>query len=176
MNKATPAVSRPFRCAKIGPKAKNALVVTPHKEAATSPKGDCFIQPLQVDPDAPALMGWRHGLNQSDRHRGECDNDRDYAERSEARQVGRREKELSGDPTHQPRHGVDAQDLSPGLVRCSAVEPALDNNEQPGKAEPGEGTSRYPRDRIDNKQVEKRRGRSDGSKSQKDSNVTDGLD
>ena len=80
-------------------------------------EGRLLIQPLQVDPDAPALMGWRHGLNQSDRHQGECDNDRDYAERSEARQVGRREKELSGDPTHQPRHGVDAQGSGP-LQRC----------------------------------------------------------
>ena len=93
-------------------------------------------------------MGGRHGPSQSDRHQGECDNDRDYAERSEARRVGRREKELSDDSGQQPRHGVDAQDLSPGLVRRNAVEPALDDNEQPGKAEAGQGASHHPRDRI----------------------------
>jgi hypothetical protein len=36
-------------------------------------------------------------------------NDRAYAERSEARRVGRREKELSGDSGKQTRHRVHAQ-------------------------------------------------------------------
>ena len=48
MNTATPPVSSPRRCAKIGPRVKNALVVTPHKNAATSPKGDCRNSPLRL--------------------------------------------------------------------------------------------------------------------------------
>ena len=48
MNAAIPAVSSPRRCAKIGPKVKNALAVTPQRKAATSPKGDCRYSPLRL--------------------------------------------------------------------------------------------------------------------------------
>src|SRR5260370_29839316 len=100
------------------------------------------IQLSEANPDFPAFLGRRDGLSQSDRHQGDCDNDRDYAEGSEAGRVGRREKELSQDSSQETCHAVDAQNLSPGMFRRGAVEPALDDHEQSGKAEPGQRARR----------------------------------
>ena len=93
----------------------------------------------------------------------QCDDDCDNAEGFEAGRVGHREKELPEDPGHQPSHGVDAQDLTPRFVRCDAVEPTLDDDEQPGEAEPGQGTGHYPGNRIYQKQVQEGCGGGDRS-------------
>jgi hypothetical protein len=154
MNAATPPVSRSRRCAKTGPSVKKALVATPHRKAATMPNGDCRYRPLMLIPGAPPHRPVPRGPSQSDRHQRERDNDRDYTERPEACRVGCRKKELSDDSGQQTRHGIDAQDLSPGVARRGAVEPALNDNEQSSKAEPGQGASHDPRYRIHQKQVQ----------------------
>jgi hypothetical protein len=107
-------------------------------------EGRLLIQPFRADPDALGLLGRSHGLSQSDRHQGEREYNRDDAERSEPCRIGRRKKELPDNPGRQPRHDVNAQDLPPGFLRRCAVELALDDNEQPGKAEPGQGTGYNP--------------------------------
>jgi hypothetical protein len=109
---------------------------------------------LRVLEEATGLVGWSHGLSQSDRHQGDRDNNRDDTERSESCRISRRKKELPDDPGRQPRHGVDTQDLPAGFLRRCAVEPALDDNEQPGKAESGQGTSYNPCVRIHYKQAQ----------------------
>ena len=130
----------------------------PAQEGGHESEWRLLIEPPDADPGAPTVMGWCRGPSQSDRDQGECDNDCDYAEGSEPCRVRCREKELSDDPGQQSRHGIDAHNLSSGFFRRGAVEPALDDNEQSGKAEPGQGASHYPRHRIQYKQVQERRG------------------
>jgi hypothetical protein len=102
------------------------------------------IEPSDADPGAPTLISRCRSPSQSDRHQCKRNDDRDYAERPEACRVGCRKKELSDNSGQQTRLGVDAQDLSPGFFRRGAVEPTLNDNEQPGKTEPGEGASQHP--------------------------------
>jgi hypothetical protein len=135
----------------------------PAQRGRQQPEGRLLIEPFQAHPGAPTLLGWSSGLSQSDRHQGERENNRDESERSETCRISRRKKELSEDPGRQPRHGVDAHYMAPGFLRRCAVKPAFDDNEQPGKAEPGQDTGYNPCDRIHYKQVQERRGRSDRS-------------
>jgi hypothetical protein len=58
---------------------------------------------------------------------------------------------------------------------CGVVEPALDDDEQPGKAERGPDANDHPRNRIHHKQVQERRGRGDRSKNQEGPDVADAL-
>jgi len=92
------------------------------------------------------MIGRRLGLGQSDRHQGKSDDNGNDAEGIESRWASRWEKELSDDPGQQPRHGVDAQDLSPGLISRGTVEPALDNDEKPSKTKARQSASHNPND------------------------------
>jgi hypothetical protein len=64
-------------------------------ERAKQSEGRLSIKLPQINSGPCDYMGGRHGPSQSDWHRGDCDNNRDYAERSEAGRVGRRQKELT---------------------------------------------------------------------------------
>jgi hypothetical protein len=50
---------------------------------------EVITKPPQADPGATGFVGGCQHLSQSDWHQGDCDNDRDYAERSEKRRPGR---------------------------------------------------------------------------------------
>ena len=138
-------------------------------------RGVTAIQLPQIDPGPCALLSGRHGLSQSNRYQRQRDNDCYDAERSEARWIGPRQKELPNDSGEQPGHAVDTQDLASSLFRCSAVEPALNDHEQSGKAKPGQRARGNPGNRMNRKQVRKRRGRRNRSERQEGPNVSNFL-
>jgi hypothetical protein len=147
------------------------------KKRSDDTKGRLPIQFQHVDPRrVVGCHDWRRTPAQNDWNQRIGENDRDEAKRSKARRAGRRQKELAANPRHQSRHAIYAENLAARLDRRDTVEPALDDDEQPGKTEPGQGAGQHPGARIDHQKVEERGCRRNRAESRECPNVADTPD